>query len=104
MYDAIFTIVEKGMAPEVIEAANSAGARGGTIIKGRGSGIHETEVLFAMPVEPEREIVLILAQTDMTEEITTAIRKEVDLDSPGRGIIFVTGTSRTYGLYVEKEK
>ena len=56
MYQAIYTIVDKGKAEIAIDAATAAGARGGTIMNGRGSGIHETNILFAMPIEPEKEI------------------------------------------------
>lgn len=99
MYNAIVTIVEKGNAEDVITAANSAGARGGTIIHARGSGAHETEVLFAMPIEPEKDIVLIIAESDITEQITTAIRDAIDIEEPGKGIILVTGIDQVYGLY-----
>ena len=40
-YDLIVTIVNKGRAEKVMEAAKKAGAEGGTILHGRGSGVHE---------------------------------------------------------------
>ena len=39
MYQAIYVIVSKGKAEDVVDAAAAAGARGGTIINARGSGI-----------------------------------------------------------------
>lgn len=98
MYNAIITIVERGMAPDVIEAANQAGARGGTVINARGSGIHETEMLFAMPIEPEKEIVLVIAEEALTEPITTKIKEALNLDAPGTGIMWVAGIDQVYGL------
>jgi nitrogen regulatory protein PII len=98
MYQSIFTIVDKGAAEAVIDAARGAGARGGTILHARGSGIHETEMLFAMPIEPEKEVVLILAETGLTDAITGAIRAALHIDDPGRGVIFTVKTSETYGL------
>ena len=38
MYKAIFTIVDRGKGENVMDAAKSAGAKGGTIINARGSG------------------------------------------------------------------
>lgn len=99
MHNAIFTIVDRGQAEEVVDAAKTAGARGGTIIHARGSGIHETAVLFAMPVEPEREIVLIIARSEQTPAVTDAIRRKMNIDEPGRGIIFVSPVSETFGLH-----
>lgn len=99
MYNAIFVVVDKGKAEEVIDAANAAGSRGGTIINGRGSGIHETSKLFSMEIEPEKEIVMILSKNDTTEAIVSSIRKELNIDEPGKGIIFVLDVNKTYGLY-----
>jgi len=99
MYNAIFSIVDKGNAEAVIEAATKAGARGGTIINARGSGIHETSKLFSMDIEPEKEIVLILSENNLTDKITTFIKEQLDMDKPGNGIIFVLDASKTYGLY-----
>lgn len=95
---AIFTVVERGKAEEVIEAAQGAGSRGGTIINARGSGIHETETLFAMPVEPEREIVLILAERDSTEAIISSICDSLQIEKPGNGIIFTAPVNGAIGL------
>ncbi|AGA68440.1 nitrogen regulatory protein PII [Desulfitobacterium dichloroeliminans LMG P-21439] len=98
MYNAIYTVVDRGMAEDVMEAATKAGSRGGTIINARGSGIHETNTLFSMAIEPEKEIVMILAESSTTEAIITAIRQELHIDNPGHGIIFVLDVNRTYGL------
>ena len=99
MYKAIFVIVDKGKAESVVEAATKSGARGGTIINSRGSGIHETSKLFSMEIEPEKEIVLILAESIQTKSIVTSIREELKLDEPGNGIMFLLDTNETYGLY-----
>ena len=99
MYHAITTIVEKGKAEEVIEAATKAGSKGGTIINGRGSGIHETSKLFSMDIEPEKEIVLILSEAEMTQAIVSSIGERLKINEPGNGIIYVQDVNKTYGLY-----
>ena len=53
-YQVIVTIVNRGSAQDVIEVANEAGSRGGTIINARGSGTHETSKIFNMEIEPEK--------------------------------------------------
>lgn len=98
MYKAINVVVDKGVAGEVVEAANKAGARGGTIINARGSGIHESSKLFAMEIEPEKEMVIILAKNEISDAIIDAIRTDVRIDEPGRGILFVQDVTRTYGI------
>lgn len=98
MYNAIYVVVDKGKAEEVIDAATKAGSKGGTIINGRGAGIHETSKLFAMEIEPEKEIVLILAETSTTEQIVSSIWSNLKMDEPGNGIIFVQDVIKTYGI------
>lgn len=99
MYQVITVIVDKGKAEDVIESASKAGSKGGTIINGRGSGIHETSKLFSMDIEPEKEIVIILSEVDMTEAIVSMIRKDLNIDAPGKGIIYIQDVNRTYGIY-----
>lgn len=98
-YDAIYVVVERGNAENVIDAATSAGSRGGTIINARGSGIHETNTLFSMPIEPEKEIVLILSEKNTTSAIVESINKSIKVEEPGNGILFVLDVKDTYGLY-----
>lgn len=97
-YEAIFTIVDRGNAEDVIEAASAAGAQGGTIVNGRGSGVHENSQFFGMTIEPEKEIVIILIEKSKTNDVVTAIREKVDIDEPGKGIVFTIDVNKTSGL------
>ncbi len=99
MYNLITVVVDKGLAEDVIDAANKAGAKGGTIINARGSGIHESGKILSMEIEPEKEIVLILSESDTTESIVSAIRDAIKIDEPGNGILFVQDVNKTYGIY-----
>ena len=98
-YEAILTIVNKGMSNEVMEAANKAGSTGGTIIHGRGSGTEETAKLFNIEIEPEKDIILILSRVENTESIVNSIETSIGANKQGKGIIFVMDVSRTTGLY-----
>jgi nitrogen regulatory protein PII len=99
MYKAIFAVVDKGSGEEVVEAAKAAGSRGATIINARGSGIHETHTLFSMEIEPEKEVVMFIAESSTAESIVKAIRETFHIDEPGKGIMFVVDVNKTYGLY-----
>ncbi len=99
MYHSITVIVEKGKAEHVIDAAVAAGSKGGTIINGRGSGIHETSKLFNMDIEPEKEVVLILSEADKTEAIVASINEKLKINEPGNGIVFIQDVKKAYGIY-----
>lgn len=98
MYNSIYVVVDKGKAEDVVDVAKKVGARGGTIINARGSGIHETSKLFSMDIEPEKEIVLILTEENLTDSITSTVRKQLEIDKPGNGIIFVQSVNKAFGL------
>ncbi|OPZ93026.1 MAG: Nitrogen regulatory protein P-II [Firmicutes bacterium ADurb.Bin419] len=99
MYNAIYVVVDKGKAENVVASAKKAGARGGTVINARGSGIHEHGKLFLMDIEPEKEFVLILSEDKLTDAITSSIKNDLKMDEPGNGIIFVQDVNKVYGLY-----
>lgn len=50
LYDLIVTIVNKGDAEKVVESSKRAGAEGGTIMHGRGIGIHEHARLLGITI------------------------------------------------------
>lgn len=103
MYNAIFTIVNKGKSEDVIEAARLAGANGGTIINARGSGHNENEKIFNLEITPEKEIIFILCNKDITEKVADSIKDKLNIDEPGNGIIFIQDVNNAYGLFEQKE-
>ncbi len=98
IYEVIFTIVNRGDSEKVVNATKGAGARGGTIICGRGTGIHEKAKLLGIPIEPEKEIVLTLIEKEHTAEVLAAISESAELDIPGKGIAFVLPVSQVAGI------
>ena len=65
-YQLIITIVEQGNAEDVIDCAKKGGAEGGTILTGRGAGIHDTAKILGILIEPEKEVVLTLIEKEKT--------------------------------------
>lgn len=97
-YDLIVTIVNKGDSERVVEASRNSGAEGGTILSGRGTGIHEQAKLFGMTIEPEKELVLTLIKEKLTSRVLEAIVDEIQLDRPSKGIAFVIKVERVAGI------
>lgn len=97
-YDLIVTIVNKGEAEKAVDASKKAGAEGGTIIWGRGTGIHEHAKLFGITIEPEKEIILTLIDRRKTARVLDAIIKETELNKPGKGIAFVLEVEEVAGI------
>lgn len=98
MKSAIFTIVNRGKAGEVVDASLQAGARGGTIINARGSGLNQTMQIFNMEIEPEKEIVLTIVDDEKLDFVVKAIRENSDVEKDGHGILFVLPVNKSYGI------
>jgi len=97
-FDLIVTIINKGYATEVMQASRKAGAEGGTILLGRGAGVHEDGKIFGIPIEPEKEIVFTLIDHRKTNQVLKAIQEELFLDEPGKGIAFVLDVKKVVGI------
>jgi nitrogen regulatory protein P-II 1 len=97
-FDLIVTIVNNGVSEIVLKASKEAGAEGGTIVFGRGAGIHETKTMLGIPIEPEKEIVLTVVPRALTDKVLEAIVRAADLDQPGTGIAFVLELRRVTGI------
>jgi nitrogen regulatory protein PII len=97
-YDLIVTIVDRGFAERVVKASKEAGAEGGTIVFGRGTGIHETRKLLGIPIEPEKEIVLTAVPRSITEQVLSAVIEAGKLNQPGTGIAFVIELKKIAGI------
>ena len=87
-YALIVTIVNRGYADDVMDAARNAGARGGTIMYARGAGLNETESFFGISIPPEKEMILIVADNELRLGIMQAIARKVGLNSEGAAITF----------------
>ena len=98
-YSLLISIVERGHAEVVMSAARGAGAKGGTILAGRGTGnLHVKKILGAV-FEPEKEVVLILAEKNIRPSIMKAIYKEAGLDKEGKGIVFALPVDHVLGSF-----
>lgn len=94
----IVTIVRKGWGDCVLEESMKAGASGGTIMLGRGTGIHEQQKLLGMIIEPEKEIIFSVVPVEKQDVIMEAIIKSAQLDKPGTGISFVFPLEKAAGI------
>lgn len=98
MEGLITVIVDMGKAEDVMDSAKKAGSIGGTIINARGFGVHETAKIFNMDVVPEKEIVLIVSDLDKADAIMSKIEEDMDIQSPGKGIMYLQPITKAVGL------
>ena len=97
-YQMVVCIVNAGFSSVVMDAAREAGARGGTVIHGRGTADREAEKVFQIVVQPDKEIVMILVKNEIKDAVLMAINQKAGLDTDGQGIAFSMPVDRTVGI------
>ena len=103
-HEVIWCIVNAGYSDDVMNAAREFGARGGTVIRARGTANQEAERLFNIAIQPEKEIVMILIESSLKKDILHAIYQKAGLNSPGQGIAFSLPVESVVGLSVPAEE
>ena len=86
----ITCIVQRGLADDIIKAAQEAGAQGATVNYARGEGIRERLGVLGFAIEVEKEIINILVANDQIDRIFDKMYIAGRLDTPGMGVMFVT--------------
>ena len=94
----IVSIVRKGWGDKILQHSCKAGAEGGTIMFGRGVGVHEKQTIMGIPIEPEKEIVLTVTNADETDAVLEEIVRTAELGKPGTGIAFVIPVEKVVGV------
>ena len=86
--DMITVIVNKGFADDVMFAARKAGASGGTVINARGTAREGDAKFFGVHIVPEKDMLIIVVDSDKKEAVLSAIKEVKCLKEPGMGIAF----------------
>ena len=97
-YKCVFAIVNNGFSEVAMEAAKANGARGGTILHARGSISKEAEKIFNISIQPEKEIVMILAKNELVDGILKSLYNAIGTATPAQGIAFALPVDETIGL------
>ena len=97
-YELIVVITNGGTTDLVMDAARKAGARGGTVIHGKGTGEKGSSKFFSVSIANEREVVLIVSDARQKSEIMKSILVNAGPDSPAGSIVFSMPVSEVAGI------
>ena len=81
-----------------MEAAKGAGARGGTVLSGRGTGNSDAQQFFGVTVTPEKEIVIIVVPKRIRDLVLSAVNAGAGMNTKGMGIAFSCPIADVVGL------
>ena len=103
--ELIVVICEKGHTDDVMDAARSAGAGGGTVIHAKGTGSKYTDKFFGVSIADEKEMIYIVSPSEKKKDIMTAIMEQAGPTTKSHAITFSLPVSDTAGLRIfEAEK
>ncbi len=97
-FELIVVLVNSGFSDVVMDAAREVGARGGTIIRARGTGTKDLENKYNIVITPDKEMILILAKETIRDQMLSAIYKAAGLGTDGQGIAFALPVNDVVGI------
>lgn len=97
-YELIIAVGNEGCTDTVMNAARAAGATGGTVIHGKGTGAKTDEKFYNVSIAKEKEVILIVAQSERKTEIMKSILEKAGPETPSGAILFSLPVNETAGF------
>ncbi len=94
----VTAVVNRGFSEDVMNAARTAGARGGTVMHSRCIGNEEATGLWGLSVQEEKEIVLILAKAEDKMAIMRSITEHCGASSEAQGVVVSLPVDSVMGI------
>ena len=82
--------VQRGMADDIVQAAQEAGAQGASIHFAHGRGVRERLGVWGLAIEAEKEVIKIVVPSDQVDRVFEKMYIAGNMDTPGMGFMWVT--------------
>ena len=99
-YELILAIANEGYTDAVMDAAREAGARGGTVLHGKGTGSKDAEKFFRVSIAQEKELILIVAKSDEKAAIMKSIVTNAGVNTEAGAVVISLPVSEVAGFGV----
>lgn len=103
-FELIMAIAQRGYSDEIMDAARSAGATGGTVIHAKGTGSKSTEKFFGISIAEEKEMILIVSKSDKKNEIMKSVLNKAGPSTEAKTVLFSLPVSSIAGLRLLEEE
>ena len=101
-YELIIVIANQGYSELVMEAARAQGAGGGTVIHAKGTGLEKAEKFLGVSIADEKEMIFIVAKSEMKNSIMRSIMEKAGLESKAKSVVFSLPVTDTAGLRLQE--
>lgn len=103
-HNLIMVIMNHGYADEVMDTAIDAGAPGGTVLRARGAGYKYAEKFLGITIQPDKDLLMILADEKKSLEIMPAIVSKHGIGNDARAIVFSLPVCHVMGISKDKKE
>jgi len=97
-HELILVILNQSYMDDVMDAARSAGASGGTVLHAKGTGAKYARKFFGVSLANEKEVILIAAKSSEKAAIMKAVVEQAGPHTPAGAITFSLPISSVAGL------
>lgn len=101
--ELIIAVCNQGYSENVMEAAKSAGAMGGTVIHAKGTGMQHAEKFFGITLASEKDMIFIVTSAVNKNGIMSSIAEKAGMNSRAKAIVFSLPVTDTAGLRLADE-
>ena len=102
-YELLVVIANLGYTEQIMDAARSVGAGGGTVIHAKGTGLEHAEQFLGFSLAAEKEAVLLVVPTEKKNDIMHAVMEQAGLTTKARAITFSLPVTSTAGMRLLKD-
>lgn len=102
-HELIVVIANRGHTDQVMDAARSAGAAGGTTIQAKGTGTKLARKFLGVSLAAEKEIVFILAREADRKPIMKAVMDQAGMRTKAQSVVFSMPVTDLAGLRLLEE-
>ena len=101
--ELLIVIGNQGYSEQIMDAARSAGARGGTVLHARGTGMQKAEQFLGISLGSEKDIVLIVTATEGKNSMMHSIMTEAGPGTPAGAVVFSIPVEDTAGMILRPQ-
>lgn len=97
-YEIVLAIANEGYTDTVMEAAREAGARGGTVLHGKGTGSTDAAKFFGVSIASEKEVIMIVARSSEKAAIMRSIINKAGTQTDAGAVVMSLPVSAVAGF------
>ena len=101
-FELLIVVSNIGYADEIMEAARTAGAGGGTVLHAKGTGMQGAEKFLGVTLASEKEMIYIVVKSESKNSVMSAIAEKMGIHSRAQSIVFSLPVTSTVGMRLDE--